>query len=124
MSHTSIKPKHRSNRFIGVDFDGTLSKYDRFVSPSHTGDPVLPMVNRVQKWLREGKNVKIFTARVSLSHTEEERTEARLAIENWCLTYIGQQLEVIADKDPKMYELWDDKAVSVQKNTGHDMRQL
>ena len=32
--------------------------------------------------------------------------------------YIGQELEVTHMKDYAMVELWDDRAVSVEKNTG------
>ena len=50
--------------WIGVDLDGTLAEYDKWVSPTHIGKPILRMVKRVQKWLAEGRQVKIMTARV------------------------------------------------------------
>ena len=37
--------------WIGVDFDGTLAQYGTWVSPTHCGKPIAPMVERVQRWL-------------------------------------------------------------------------
>ena len=50
--------------WMAVDLDGTLAHYDKFISPSHIGEPIAPMVARVKKWLSQGKEVRIFTARV------------------------------------------------------------
>lgn len=50
--------------WIGVDLDGTLAMYDGFKGPEHIGDPVPKMLERVKKWLAEGREVRIFTARV------------------------------------------------------------
>lgn len=50
--------------WIGVDFDGTLAKYGKYVSPTHCGEPVPAMVARVKRWLADGREVRIFTARV------------------------------------------------------------
>lgn len=57
-----------------------------------------------------------MTARVSKNDDEER--EARAAIEEWCLEWLGQVLPVTACKDYAMVELWDDKCVTVEHNTG------
>ena len=101
--------------WIGVDLDGTLAHYDKWVGPEHIGKPIAPMVELVKHWLATGKRVKIFTARVA------EPEEARLAlpaIEAWCEAHIGQVLEVTRSKDFQMVELYDDRCVQVEHNTG------
>ena len=103
--------------WIGVDLDGTLAYYDGWKSPDHIGPPIVRMLKRVQNWLAEGKNVRIFTARVSPTQGPEARI-ARKAIQNWLAWHLGQELPITHEKDPNMVELWDDRAVQVVKNTG------
>jgi hypothetical protein len=74
------------------------------------------MVNRVREWLRQRIRVKIFTARVAPMYSDAE--QQRSMIQAWCEIYLGQKLEVTCVKDGLMYELWDDRAVGVFKNTG------
>lgn len=101
--------------WIGVDLDGTLAKYNKWVSLSHIGEPIWPMLYRVINWLDEGVTVKIMTARVS---REDQKEEAEAAIKAWCKKYIGRELEITCCKDYEMVELWDDRAVQVLKNSG------
>lgn len=107
--------------WIGVDLDGTLAKYDGWKSPTHIGEPIKPMLDRVKAWLAEGVEVRIFTARVH-GHLKTELAgglvDTITPIENWCKTHIGQVLEVTNVKDFAMYELWDDRAVQIIPNTG------
>jgi hypothetical protein len=100
--------------WIGVDLDGTLAYYDEWKGPEHIGPPIPIMVDRVRLWLSEGSEVKIFTARCS-----DRPTLSVPAIKAWCLTHIGVELEVTNIKDFKMKELWDDRAIRVETNTGH-----
>ena len=99
--------------WIGVDLDGTLAHYEGYGDGKTIGEPIPQMLERVMSWLAENKKVKIFTARVAYRN-EEQRT----LIKAWCLKHIGQELEVTCMKDQGMRELWDDRAVSVEKNTG------
>lgn len=103
--------------WIGVDLDGTLAEYHGWVSIAHIGAPVLPMVARVLAWLAEGKDVRIFTARVG-SEQSAEREVARMHIEEWCREHLGRVLPVTNVKDFQMIELWDDRCVQVEINTG------
>jgi len=100
--------------WIGVDLDGTLAQYHHWVSADHIGEPISSMVDRVKRWLAQGRTVKIFTARVY----GNQRDEALAPIEQWCQKHIGQVLEVTCSKDYGMIELWDDRAVQVEPNTG------
>jgi hypothetical protein len=100
--------------WIAVDLDGTLAYYDGWRGPEHIGEPIMPMVERVKAWLAEGIEVRIFTARVS----DEAGTRAGFAIADWCEKHIGQVLPVTNVKDYGMVELWDDRAITVEQNTG------
>lgn len=100
--------------WIGVDLDGTLAMYDGWKGENHIGDPVVEMVARVQRWINDGIEVRIFTARVS---NDPSGKIAKL-IEDWCLENIGEVIPVTNAKDYGMYELWDDRAVQVIPNTG------
>lgn len=116
--------------WYGVDFDGTLAHYRNFKGAGVLGAPIPLMVDRVKRWLAEGKDVRIFTARVwhpdvtsKVSETEfnsrcAEAREARAAIKAWCIEHVGQELPITCEKDYGMLELWDDRAVQVIKNTG------
>lgn len=114
--------RERSKDWIGVDFDRTLATYDRFIGAGHCGEPIPEMVERIEGWLREGKNVRIFTARVYAppddAQAQQEAAEAMLAIQDWCSLYVGEILPVTCMKDYDMVEFWDDRAVQVIPNTG------
>lgn len=103
--------------WIGVDLDGTLAEYHKWISPEHIGKPIPVMVDRVKKWLADGLDVRIFTARV-YGGTGANVEHIRGFIERWCLEHIGQVLPVTNEKDYGMVELWDDRAVQVIPNTG------
>lgn len=106
--------------WIGVDLDGTLAHYEGWQGPLHIGPPVPRMLARVKRWLSEGKEVRIFTARASSGGriSEEECRAVRLAIEEWCLEHVGQILPITNVKDYEMVSLWDDRAVQVVPNMG------
>ncbi len=100
--------------WIGVDLDGTLAHYGDWLGLQHIGRPVPKMVERVKRWLSEGKRVKIFTARAS-------RGERAIGfIRDWLEEKAGlpRELEITCEKDFGMTELWDDRAVQVIPNTG------
>ena len=101
--------------WIGVDLDGTLAEYHGWAVK--IGKPIPAMQERVKRWLKDGKEVKIVTARVAgvvQYAVEQERRE----IKAWCKEHLGQELEVTNAKDKGMEELWDDRAVEVRRNTG------
>lgn len=102
--------------WIGVDLDGTLAMYDGWLGAEYIGAPIPAMVQRVKLWLLQGRTVKVFTARVAV-----EREAVLPYIEAWCEEHIGQALEVTNLKDYGMIELWDDRAVQVEPNTGRRM---
>jgi hypothetical protein len=102
--------------WIGVDLDGTLAEYDGWQGADHVGAPVPAMVKRVKGWLAEGREVRVITARAF--PPTEATIPQRQMIEDWTERHIGTRLPVTCMKDFGMVELWDDRAVSVEPNTG------
>jgi hypothetical protein len=107
------------NGWFGVDLDGTLAEYHSKPQeewrPDDIGKPIPAMVERVKAWLAEGRDVRIVTARVGPGNDPAVTTPP---IKLWCLQHLGRVLPVIAAKDSNMIELWDDRAVQVETNTG------
>jgi len=116
--------------WYGVDLDGVLADWDELYFPE-IGPPIPEMIERVQDWLRGGKDVRIFTARVSCCGRTSEHGTANIAfaadqrqrIEAWCTAHLGTVLPVTAEKDFLMVELWDDRCVQVVTNTGRTLRE-
>lgn len=107
--------------WIGVDLDGTLAEWVKYSGLNAIGAPVPKMVERVKRWLEEGQDVRIMTARVSQSiyrPQPEDVFRTVCAIQDWCMEHIGQRLKVTCIKDFEMLELWDDRAIQVIENTG------
>ena len=115
--------------WIGVDLDGTLAFYDSWKSPDHIGEPIPLMADRVRKWLEQGREVRIFTARVdggeaalSMGEPAGEKfrdiERVRSIIQDWTEKHFGVRLPVTNQKDFGTIELWDDRCVQVQPNTG------
>jgi hypothetical protein len=106
--------------WIGVDLDGTLAHYTSWQPDGGVGAPVSPMVKRVRRWIHEGKDVRIMTARVcpnDLTGADGAAYQTKI-IQAWCLAHLGKALPVTATKDYQMIELWDDRAVQIIPNTG------
>lgn len=127
--------------WIGVDFDGTVARYDGWVDAEHCGAPLQPMVDRIKAWLKAGQEVRIFTARVypitevitaypalnfvplpyrdELPYRYRDAVRAAHAIQHWCDLHIGARLPITCVKDYAMTHLYDDRAVQVERNTGN-----
>lgn len=104
------------NGWIGVDFDGTIAEYHGWEGEFVFGEPIWTMVARVKYWIQQGYQVKIFTARIS---DPESREHMIFSIQEWLTKKAGlPKLEVTNEKDYGMLELWDDRAVQVEMNTG------
>lgn len=107
-----------SEGWIGVDLDGTLAEYLGWQGMGHIGEPIAPMVERVKAWLAEGKDVRIFTARVCSSQSQEDLDVFLREYTRWCFQVFGRQLPVTSEKDWKMIKLWDDRCVQIMPNIG------
>lgn len=106
-------------RWIGVDFDGTLAEYHGWTADGVPGEPIKLMVDRVKKWLEEGREVRIVTARVCSMVGIFEAQRQRVLLQMWCYRHIGRALPITAEKDTDMEVLYDDRAVAVERNTGN-----
>ncbi len=104
-----------SSGWIAVDLDGTLAHYDGWRGFGHIGEPVPVMLERVMRWIAQGKDIRIFTARIA---DRSVGREAKAVVEAWCLKHVGQVLPVTNVKDMGMGELWDARAVQGRTTTG------
>ena len=93
--------------WIGVDFDGTLAVSTPDMDIGDLGEPVPKMLARVKKWLADGKELRLLTA----------RTGQDAQLHRWLKKY-GVDMPITNKKDHLMKELWDDRAIQVVKNTG------
>ncbi|EBH1270293.1 hypothetical protein FKC36_11210 [Salmonella enterica] len=96
--------------WIGVDFDGVLAVRVPGQG-SRLGKPISPMVARVKGWLRDGYDVRVFTARAN------DRQQVK-QVKKWLNDNGLGDLVVTNIKDEGLIELWDDRAVRVVSNTG------
>jgi hypothetical protein len=107
--------RYGGSPWIGVDLDGTLAhdlgNKRENKGLEEIGSPIKPMLNRLRKWIAEGKTVKIFTARASSPRQV-------VMIKKWLASYGLPDLEVTNVKDLRMIELWDDRCVQVMTNLG------
>jgi hypothetical protein len=101
--------------WIAVDLDGTLAIEED--NQSKVGEPIGPMLMRVRQWVSYGMDVRIFTARLS-GVDSREADKRRKMIQDWLVNHVGCSLPVTNIKDRGMIALWDDRAVSVERNTG------
>lgn len=112
---------NRRTGWIGVDFDGTLATYEGPWSHEKLGEPIPLMVDRVKRWLKDGQEVRIFTARISHDGTTQQMMWAEQSvglIKEWCQKVFDTQLAVTNVKDYEMLCIYDDRAVAVETNTG------
>lgn len=119
--------------WIAVDMDGTAFVYTEWTKWNEFGPPVPLMVERMKAWIAEGKEVRIFTARMPLpAHEMEEQTcyktgekfngvMMKKAIADHCEKHIGHRLRAQCYKDLHTIEIWDDRAVGVEANTGRTL---
>lgn len=107
------------SEWYGSDLDGTLAEYHGFEGLEKIGLPVGKSdpdsaLNTVKRWIGEGKDVRILSARIS----HDPKGVGRAAIEAWTRQFVGKALPVTDTKDPRMVKLLDDRAVQVEENTG------
>lgn len=115
-----IQETHRAPSdpgYILVDLDHTLATYTTWEEQaSKIGPPIPAMVARVSRWLRAGADVRIFTARASSRNPRRDQDIRE--IQAWTEEVFGVVLEVTNEKCFRCAAIWDDLAVTVEKNTG------
>jgi hypothetical protein len=115
---------------ILVDMDGTLFEYHGWTKWCEFGKPIPLMVERVLGWIAEGRDVRVFTARMPLPQDEMvEQTcyktgekfngvMMKKAIADHCEASFGHRLRSQCYKDLHTIEIWDDRAIGVVANLG------
>ena len=96
-------------KWIGVDLDGTLATHDGKLG--EIGAAIPSMVERVEKWIKDGHEVRIFTARA-------DSALERIKVKKWLSDNDLPDLAITNKKDWKMLELYDDRAIRVEHNKG------
>lgn len=128
--------------WYGFDLDGTLAVYDRWRGIDHIGAPVVKTVRLMKRMHADGLRVKILTARVSPRSNPETKPNPYLEnnwciqdpdampwalrdrwtplefIQEWCHGVLGFVPEITHEKDYLMLNLFDDRVVQVEPNTG------
>lgn len=97
--------------WIGYDLDGTLAFYDGWKGPEHIGEPIVPMLEHLKRRLREGWEVRIFTARAF------DPVQIPF-VHDWLVKHGLPRLAVTNVKDFAMVTLFDDRCKQVECNTG------
>lgn len=100
---------------ILCDLDGTLAHYHGTLNT--IGDPIPEMYMRVKKWLEQGYNVKVFTARASVP-------ELIPPIREWLDKHDLMEVGITNSKDFDVIEIWDDRAIEVVHNLGIPRTQI
>ncbi len=90
--------------WVGFDFDGTLAK-------EHTFEPIKPVVDRLWKYLKNGTECRILTARGNDQHGIN-------LVKTWLREQGFPDLEVTSKKDYQMIVLYDDRARQVIQDKG------
>lgn len=98
--------------YVGVDLDKTLAMHRS--GQKSIGEPIPKMVSRIKRMVNSGKEVRIFTARAAVPQDYQEIVK----VYDWLRENLGLSLEVTAEKDYEMVELFDDRATEVEANTG------
>lgn len=132
------------NPWYRFDLDGTVAEYDTWRGATHIGAPIPKMVERLKGMLAEGKECRIFTARVypfllirpnddldlALRVPLKDESRAResqdavIAIQKYCQEHVGQALPITCVKDYGMIYFFDDRSKQVIKNTGVLLEEL
>ena len=91
--------------WIGFDLDQTISHADtnEWKGPNWIGKPILPMIMKMKRMIKEGKLIKIFTARV------DRQGDVATPIKDWLEEQGLPRLQVVNIKDKDMMEIYDDK---------------
>ena len=107
-----LNEQEHMEKEIGVDLDGTLAYYDGFKGHDHIGKPIPKMMDRVKRWLKQGKKVCIFTARADSGKKGID------PVKKWLKDNGLPDLKVTNVKTPNIIKIWDDRAVHVKRNSG------
>lgn len=101
----------KSKSWIGVDLDGTLAYYNGWKGKSRIGKPITRLVGMIRTAISMGFEVRIFTARAA-------DPDAIIYIRRWLVDAGLPELVITNQKDLGCVEIWDDRAVRIERNHG------
>lgn len=104
--------------WIAVDLDGTLATYDGWKGIKHIGEPIPKMVEKIKEHIKDGFDVRIYTARVCQGQDGLSVEQIIKIIQKWGIRHIGHCLAVTNVKDFGMITCYDDRATQVFCNIG------
>jgi len=108
-------------QYIYVDFDDTLCR-GPFKSIIQCGEPVEGMCAKIKKVLEHGKyGIKVFSARFDSTKSKTETNMAVKVVQAWLYKQFGlqaSQIQCTANKGMDCVEIWDNRAVGVEDETG------
>lgn len=111
----------KANDFPGgyyyIDLDKTLAFHKTEWGAKVIGKPLPKMVVKIKKLLRDGKKIKIFTARAGEKKAIKE-------IQDWLKANRLPRFEITNIKGTDVIEIWDDRARQVDPNTGEFAKAL
>ena len=97
--------------WIGFDLDGTLAYESEWQGVEFIGEPIMPTIELLKSYIKNGNKCKIFTARAGQEGAES-------AIHLWLEKQGLPKLEVTNQKDYGLMFFFDDRAIPVENNTG------
>jgi phage gp29-like protein len=97
--------RHEDTRgWVGFVLDGTLAEVG---TREQIGDPVPKMVHFARELLHEGRDVRIFTPRVTMQGNEARRQ--RRKVRRWAEDNLGQIVPIVHKPDRHMAKLFDEQ---------------
>lgn len=105
------------NTHIALDLDKTIATYESNWRARKVGDPIVPMVSNILKWLNKGYKVSIFTARLAKDNLQEIQKQEKM-ISGFLRSAGLPQLPMTCIKHAHFTHFLDDKAFHVIPNTG------
>lgn len=105
------------NIHIALDLDKTIATYESKWRAKKIGDPIVPMVTNVIKWLNKGYKISIFTARLAKDDLEEVERQKEMIL-GFLRSSGLPQLPMTCIKHTYFTHFLDDKAFHVVPNTG------
>jgi hypothetical protein len=106
-----VKTEANKVGWFGIDLDETLAFYTGPSGNTKIGPAILEIMVIAKRWLSEGKDVRLFTARAGF-------LDEIAKIEAWLEEHDLQDMKITNVKDHGMVILLDDKAREVAGNTG------
>lgn len=112
------RTKRGRQAWFGFDLDGTLAVHEEGASIDHVGAPIPAMIEQLKQHVEDGYDVRIVTARVCRTQSNDDRDYQLGIIQEWCQKHLGFVPDVTNEKDFAMVALYDDRAHHVVRNEG------